>query len=106
MSDLEQFLMFHEIMDLKEKAECGLEPVTAITIALVLIFVVNLIAWVWHRRQPWYATETLALVYALSMGLGLGLVVSALVTQYNMGEYELMCETYRTLYGPLPWEVA
>ena len=51
-------------------------------------------------------SEGLPLTYVLSMGLGIGLVVSALVIQYNMGEYELMCETYRALYGPLPWEVA
>ena len=106
MSDAEQLLMFHEIMDLKEKVECGLEPGTAIMVSAVIILVVHLMAWIWYRRQPWCATETLALAYALSMGLGIGLAVSALVTQYNMGEYELMCEAYRALYGPLPWEVA
>lgn len=106
MSDAEQFLMFHEIMDLKEKAECGLEPVTAVTVAVVIIFVAELLAWIWCRYRPWCDVETLALARVLSMGLGIGLVVSALVTQYNMGQYDLMCESYRALYGPLPWEVA
>lgn len=106
MSDAEQFVMFHEIMELREKAECGLEPVTAVTVSVVIILVANLLALAWCRYQPWCDVEILTLARVLSIGLSIGLVVSALVTQYNMGEYELMCETYRALYGPLPWEVA
>lgn len=105
MSDLEQFLMFHEIMELKEKAECGLEPVTAMVISAVIILVADLLARVWCRHRPWCDVEILTLARVLSIGLGIALAVCALVTQYNMGEYDLMCEAYRALYGPLPWEV-
>ena len=106
MSDVEQIVLLQGIMDLKEKAECGLEPVTAMVISAVIILVADLLARVWCRYRPWCDVEILTLARVLSIGLSIALAVCALVTQYNMGQYDLMCETYRTLYGPLPWEVA
>lgn len=108
MSDPEQFVMFHEIMELRETVvDVGwLDLPTAVVISVVLAVLIHLLVWVWYRREHWYDTEKLTLARVLSITFAVILVLSALLIQVDVGEYEMLCETYRTLYGPLPWEVA
>ena len=107
MSDVEQIVLLQEIMDLRESlGDVFLDPTTTIVITMALIAVVNLLVWVWRRRDPWMRNYVMLLISVGSIGIGMIIVNYAMITQYNMGEYELMCETYRALYGPLPWEMA
>lgn len=107
MSDPEQFVMFHEIMELRETVvDVGwLDVPLAVVISVVLAVLIHLLVWVWYRCKHWNDTEMLTLARVLSVTLAVILVLSALLIQVDVGEYEMLCETYRTLYGPLPWEV-
>ena len=107
MSDAEQFVLLQEIMDLRESlGEVFLDPTTMIVITMALIAVVNLLVWVWSRRDPWMRNYVMILISVGSVSIGMIIVNYAMITQYDMEEYRMLCETYRTLYGPLPWEVA
>ena len=107
MSDAEQFVLLQEIMDLRESlGEVFLDPTTMIVITMALIAVVNLLVWVWSRRDPWMRNYVMLLISVGSVSIGMIIVNYAMITQYDMEEYRMLCETYRTLYGPLPWEVA
>lgn len=108
MNDPEQFVMFHEIMELRDTVlDVGwLDVPLAVVISVVLAVLIHLLIGAWYWRKPWCATEMLTLARVLSITLAVLLILSALLIQVDVGEYEMLCETYRTLYGPLPWEVA
>ena len=108
MSDAEQFVMFHEIMELRETVvEVGwLDMPLAVVISVVLAVLIHLLVWVWYRCKHWDDTEMLSLARVLSGMFAVILALAALLIQFDVWEYETLCETYRTLYGPLPWEVA
>lgn len=108
MSDAEQFVMFHEIMELRDTVlgVGWLDMPLAVVISVVLAVLIHLLVWVWYRRKHWDDTKMLSLARVLSITLAVILVLSALLIQFDVWEYEALCETYRTLYGPLPWEVA
>lgn len=106
MSDAEQFVLLQEIMELRESlGDVFLDPTTMIVITMALIAVVNLLVWVWSRRDPWMRNYVMLLISVGSISIGMIIVNYAMITQYDMEEYRMLCETYRTLYGPLPWEV-
>jgi len=108
MSDAEQFVMFHKIMELRETVvEVGwLDMPTAVIISVVLAVLVHLVIGAWYWRRHWDDTEMLSFARALSVTLAIIFVVLAFLIQVDVWEYETLCETYRALYGPLPWEVA
>lgn len=106
MNDPAQLYLFHDIMELKENIEGGPDLTTAIVISVALIAAAHLLVWVWYRRDPWKRYYMMPLASLVSVGLSIALIVCAVIVQYATGEYETLCETYRTLYGPLPWEVA
>lgn len=106
MSDAEQFVLLQEIMELRESlGDVFLDPTTMIVITMALIAVVNLLAWVWSRRDPWMRNYAMLLISVGSVSIGMIIVNYAMITQYDMEEYRMLCETYRILYGPLPWEM-
>lgn len=107
MSDVEQFVLLQGIMDLRESlGDVFLDPTTMIVITMALIVVVNLLAWVWYRRDPQVRNYVMLLISVGSVSIGMIIVDYAMIIQHDMEEYGMLCETYRTLYGPLPWEVA
>lgn len=107
MSDAEQIVLLQGIMDLRESlGDVFLDPTTMIVITVALIAVVNLLVWVWRRRDPWMRNYVMLIISVGSICIGIIIVDYAMITQHAMEEYEMLCETYRTLYGPLPWEVA
>ena len=107
MSDAEQFVLLHEIMDLEEDiGVCGfLDIPTAIVVSVALIVAAHLLVWALYRREPWAIDYMMLIASVVSIGVSVALVICAVTTQNAIEEYEMLCETYRTLYGPLPWEV-
>ena len=107
MSDAEQIVLLQGIMELRESlGDVFLDPTTMIVITVALIAVVNLLVWVWRRRDPQVRNYVMLLISVGSVSIGMIIVDYAMITQHDMEEYRMLCETYRTLYGPLPWEVA
>ena len=106
MDDPGQFLLLHEIMELKEEMGGWLDLTDAMVVAAALVVVVFTVVEVYYRHDPWMKDYMVPLSLIVSIGVGIAIVLPAWVNQYYMGEYDLMCETYRALYGPLPWEVA
>ena len=107
MSDAEQIVLLQGIMELRESlGDVFLDPTTMIVITVALIAVVNLLVWVWYKRDPGMRNYAMFLISVGSISIGMIIVNYAMITQYDMEEYRMLCETYRTLYGPLPWEVA
>lgn len=107
MSDPEQFALLHEIMELKEEIVGSWpDPTTAVMISVALIVGAHLLVWVLYRRDPWMMDYMLPLASIVSIALSVILVSYAMTSQHAMEGYEALCETYRALYGPLPWEVA
>ena len=108
MSDAEQFVMLHEIMELRgEVIEAGgFDLTTAIVVSVALIVGAHLLVWVLNKRDPGMMDFMLPIASIVSIGISVALVICAVTTQNAIEEYEMLCEMYRTTYGPLPWEVA
>lgn len=107
MNDPAQLHLFHEIMNLKEDIGVGfLDIPTAIVVSVVLIAASHLLVWVLCRRDPWTIDYMMLIASIVSIGISVALVICAVTTQNAIEEYEMLCEMYRTTYGPLPWEVA
>ena len=106
MNDPAQLYLFHEIMDLKEDIGGGWPDLTtAIVISVVLIVAAHLLVWALYRHDPWTIDYMMLLASIISIGISVALVICAVTTQNAIEEYEMLCEMYRTTYGPLPWEV-
>lgn len=107
MNDPAQLHLFHEIMDLKEVIGAGfLDIPTAIVVSVALIAAAHLLVWALCRRDPWTIDYMMLIASIVSIGISVALVICAVTTQNAIEEYEMLCEIYRTTYGPLPWEVA
>lgn len=108
MNDPEQFVLLHEIMELKEEMIGWLELdlTSAIVVSATLLVAVNLSIWILYRQDPWLRDYMIPLSIIVSIAVSIVLVLSAWMNQNTMEEYRMLCETYRTLYGPLPWEAA
>lgn len=108
MADLEQFALLHEIMDLKEEMVGWLELdlTSAIVVSVTLLVVANLLVWALYRHDPWMRDYMMPISLLVSIAVSIVLVYSACANDHIMEEYEMLCESYRALYGPLPWEVA
>lgn len=107
MSDAEQIVLLQEIMDLRESlGDVFLDPTTMIVITMALIAVINLLVWIWYKRDPQVRIYVMLLISVGSVSIGMIIVNYAMITQNDMEEYRMLCETYRALYGPLPWEMA